>query len=226
MPVSPATEPSHATPPGTHPGGTAASTTTVLIVDDDPDARHIIGTHLARDGYRLLYASSGTEGLEMARAEHPDVITLDIMMPHVDGWSVLTALKREPDLARIPVVLVSMVDRPQPGFRARRRCRGCRSRSTATCCWNAFAASAPCLRRVVLVVEDDPVARELVERTIERLGHRPATAINGRDAVAWLEANSPPALILLDLLMPEMDGFAFLERICVSTPSGATFRWW
>jgi signal transduction histidine kinase/DNA-binding response OmpR family regulator len=183
---------------------------TVLIVDDDPDARRIIGSHLASDGYRLVFAESGAQGLELARRERPDVITLDIMMPQVDGWTVLTALKREPDLARIPVVLVSMVEHRSLGFAL------------------GAAAVVPkpidreqlldrvrilCPRQdgVVLVVEDDPAARDLMERTIERLDHPVSIAIDGREAVAWLEHNPVPALILLDLEMPEMDGFAFLN---------------
>ncbi len=183
---------------------------TVLIVDDDPDARHIIGSHLESDGYRLVFAESGAQGLELARTERPDVITLDIMMPQVDGWSVLIALKREPELARIPVVLVSMVDNRSLGFAL------------------GAAAVLPkpidrdlllervrslCARHdgVVLVVEDDAAARDLIERTIERLDHPVSVAINGREAVTWLESNPLPALILLDLEMPEMDGFAFLN---------------
>ena len=88
------------------PSGSEASAT-VLVVDDDPAAQHIIGAQLTRDGYRLLYASSGQEALTMAREHRPDAITLDIMMPQIDGWGVLHMLKGDPELADIPVVLVT-----------------------------------------------------------------------------------------------------------------------
>ncbi len=89
---------------------------TVLVVDDDPAAQHIIGTHHARDGYRLLYAGSGAEALAMAREHRPDAITLDILMPQVDGWSVLHTLKGDPELASIPVVLVTANEDRSLGF--------------------------------------------------------------------------------------------------------------
>jgi len=197
---------------GSQPPGAADSAPTVLIVDDDPDARHIIGAHLARDGYRLVYAGSGEQALELARSEQPDVITLDIMMPRTDGWSVLTSLKQEPRLADVPVVLVSLVENRSLGFALGAAAvvpkpidrEMLLERVGALCAMRAGS---------VLVVEDDAATRELIERTVERLGHRTARAANGREAVDWLEANAPPALILLDLLMPEMDGFAFLNLL-------------
>ena len=89
---------------------------TVLVVDDDPTAQHIIGTHLARDGYRLLYAGSGQEALDLAREHRPDAITLDIMMPQIDGWTVLHTLKGDPELSDIPVVLVTLNQDRSLGF--------------------------------------------------------------------------------------------------------------
>ena len=214
LPVAPRT----ATPPapapdvadGVAPAGTPNSAVSVLIVDDDPDARRIIGTHLARDGYRLIYAESGAQALELARTEQPDVITLDIMMPQTDGWSVLTALKQAPELMDIPVVLVSLVEHRSLGFALGAAAvvpkpidRDTLLERVRTLC-NARTG-------MVLVVEDDAPTREIIERTVERLGLRGAHASDGREAVAWLETNPRPALILLDLLMPEMDGFAFLN---------------
>ncbi len=200
-------EPAIATPEA--PAGSA----TVLVVDDEPAAQHIIGSLLARDGFRLLYASSGQEALALAREHRPDAITLDIMMPQFDGWSVLHALKGDPELAAIPVVLVTANQDRSLGFElgaaafltkpvdrevlidALRRC--CASVSQGT----------------VLVVEDDAATCELTERTVEKLGFTAALTANGREAIAWLETHAPPVVILLDLLMPEMDGFAFLEHL-------------
>ncbi len=186
---------------------------TVLVVDDDLVAQHIIGTHLARDGYRLLYASSGQEALVMAREHRPDAITLDIKMPQVDGWGVLHTLKEDPELADIPVVLVTANQDSSLGFElgavaflTKPVDREALLDTIRHCC-------AGKTRGVVLVVEDDAQTRELTERTVEKLGFSVAHAANGLQGLTWLEANRPPVLILLDLLMPEMDGFAFLERL-------------
>ncbi len=208
--TQPAAAPLEAQPMDTHAAGGSDDAITVLIVDDDPHARHIIGNHLARDGYRLLFADSGEQGLALARTEHPDVITLDIMMPHMDGWSVLTALKEAPDLAGIPVVLVSMVENRSLGF-ALGAAAVVPKPIDRDLLLQRVRSQCAQPEGVALVVEDDPAARDLVERTIERLGYRTSVAVNGREAVAWLEANPPPVLILLDLQMPEMDGFAFLN---------------
>src|SRR5690606_29425498 len=89
---------------------------TVLVVDDDPAALHIIGSQLTRSGFRTIYAENGAKALALARSERPDAITLDIMMPHMDGWSVLVALKKEPELADIPVVIVSVSNEKALGF--------------------------------------------------------------------------------------------------------------
>ncbi len=109
--------------PESEPAGApvAEASATILVIDDEAASRRILGSHLAREGYRVIYAGSGGEALEIARRERPDAITLDIMMPQVDGWSVLRALKEDPGLAAIPVVLVSMVADRGLGVFARRR---------------------------------------------------------------------------------------------------------
>ena len=197
-------------PAGLSPGQALA---TVLVTDDEDAARRIIGTHLSREGYRVIYARSGPEALEIARRERPDAITLDIMMPQQDGWSVLQALKADPELSPIPVVLVSIaadrglafalgaaavltkpVDRAELAAALRLH----RSKSVA----------AP-----VLIVEDDPAVRAVTIRSVEQLGLTAAIAEDGSAALAWLAANPPPGLILLDLMMPVMDGFEFLQHL-------------
>ena len=82
----------------------------VLVIDDDPAAQGLMNAYLTRAGYSVTIASGGTEGLELARKARPDIITLDVMMPRVDGWSVLSSLKADTRLAGIPVIVISMVE--------------------------------------------------------------------------------------------------------------------
>jgi signal transduction histidine kinase len=89
---------------------TADAANIVLVIDDDPNARNLMQRFLAREGFEAVTAASGEEGLAAARRLHPRVITLDVMMPRMDGWEVLTQLKADPNLCDIPVVMLTMVD--------------------------------------------------------------------------------------------------------------------
>ena len=191
----------------------AEAQATILVIDDDATSRRIVGSHLAREGYRVIYAASGAEALEIAQRDRPDAITLDIMMPQVDGWAVLRALKEDTGLAAIPVVLVSMVADRGLGFTL-----GAASVLSKPVDRAELAAAlrthCPSLAdEPVLIVEDDPAMQQMTERTVERLGLSPIPAANGQEALDWLAHNEAPAAILLDLLMPVMDGFEFLRHL-------------
>ncbi len=189
---------------------------TILVTDDDPGARRIIGSHLAREGYRVLYANSGPEALELARAERPDAITLDIMMPQQDGWTVLRQLKADDDLRSIPVIMVSMTGDRGLGFSLGAAAvlnKPVDRFELAATIHAQISAGAHDQDGTVLVVDDDPPTQALTVRTVERLGFTAAVSGDGAAALAWLEANPPPRAILLDLLMPEMDGFEFLHHL-------------
>src|SRR6202022_1511090 len=93
-----------------------ASRGIVLVIDDDPTARELITTHLLEQGFSLEPASCGIDGLKLARELHPAAITLDIMMPDIDGWTVMAALKGDPTLSDIPVVIITIVDEPRRGI--------------------------------------------------------------------------------------------------------------
>ncbi|WP_058600338.1 hybrid sensor histidine kinase/response regulator [Aureimonas ureilytica] len=200
--------------PGAEAGASAVSGSgLVLVVDDDPASAHIIGSHLAREGYRLIYASDGHAALELARLERPDIVTLDILMPQLDGWSTLSAFKNDPALADIPVVIVSVSNEKALGFSL-----GAAAMMTKPIDRNALSEivrrlAGPGGDGTVLIVEDDPPTRELMARAVGRLNLSVAMAFNGREALDWLSAHEPPSAILLDLQMPEMDGFEFLARI-------------
>jgi CheY-like chemotaxis protein len=138
------------------------------------------------------------------------VVTLDVIMPKVDGWSVLTALKADPELCDIPVVMVTMLPDRGMGLSL-----GADEFVTKPIDRVRLATLLHRLVRctgTVLMVEDDPVSREIVRHAVEKLGMTVAEAENGRVALDWLLHNPAPAIVLLDLMMPEMDGFAFLDE--------------
>ncbi len=162
-------------------------------------------------GYRLVHATSGTEALDLARTMRPDVITLDILMPKPDGWDVLSALKADPELADIPVVIVTMA--PDRGIGLSLGAVDVLTKPVDRTRLTALIHRVARREGPVLVVEDDADTREMMRHTIAKLGLVVAEAANGRRALTWLEEHQPPAMILLDLMMPEMDGFAFLDAV-------------
>jgi len=94
----------------------AETASTVLVIDDDAPSRELLARFLGREGFRIVTASSGAEGLRLAREIRPRLITLDVLMPGMDGWSVLAELKADPELAEIPVVVVSITDDAALGY--------------------------------------------------------------------------------------------------------------
>jgi CheY-like chemotaxis protein len=148
----------------------------------------------------------------LARKLKPAVITLDVMMPGMDGWAVLSALKADAELAGIPVIMMTIVDDKNMGFAL-----GAADYLTKPIDWNRLSSLLKKYRNAtlsqrVLVVEDDPQTREMLRRLLEKEGWKVLEAENGRVALERM-ATETPALILLDLMMPEMDGFEFMEEL-------------
>lgn len=185
---------------------------TILVIDDDAAVRDLMLRRLASEDFRVETAASGQEGLQRARELQPDVIILDVMMPGMDGWAVLTQLKADPELALIPVVMMTMVNDKSMGFSLgaseyltkpveREQLVGILRK------YEAHKSEAP-----ILVVEDDSSNRNLIAQVLRKEGWRVAEAENGQTALEQV-ANTHPALILLDLMMPEMDGFEFIDEL-------------
>jgi len=181
----------------------------VLVIDDDPASRELVQRHLARAGYRTYGAAGGVDGLRLARELKPAAITLDVLMPEMDGWAVLSALKADPLIADIPVVMATVLDeRPLSlALGASDYITKPIDRGRLVSLMRRYAGSAEAR---VLIVEDDNDARDLLRRTLEQEGWAAVEAENGRVALERV-AEQLPSVILLDLMMPEMDGFAFLS---------------
>ena len=190
----------------------APSTPMVLVVDDEKATRELITRGLEKEGFRLLVASSGEEALRLAREKKPDVISLDVLMPGMDGWTVLRALKADPITAPIPVVMVSMLDDRDIGHAL-----GASDYLTKPFDRQKLVTALRRFRRdgkdrPVLVVEDDAPTREVIKRALERDGWSVNEADNGRRGLQSV-ARQVPDLIVLDLMMPEMDGFEFVAEL-------------
>ena len=185
---------------------------TVLAIDDDPNARDLLKRMITREGFRVITAPGGEEGLRLAKTLRPDAITLDVMMPGMDGWTVLARLKADPELAQIPVIIVTIVDRHEMGFALGASdylTKPIDSDRLTQLLRKYRCQRPPC---PILLVEDDVATRDMVRRTLEKAGWTVAEADNGRVALARLP-EVKPELIILDLMMPEMDGFEFLEAL-------------
>ena len=202
----------------TDPGAPAApGAITVLVVDDDPAVHEVLAATLGKEGYVLRHARDGIEALNIMRKDPPDIVTLDVMMPKIDGWSVLGIMKSEPALEHIPVIMLTIVDDRNLGYSlgASEYMTKPIDRRRLIALVHKFAPGAE--EGVVLVVDDDPEVRALVGAAIEDVGLHAAEASNGREALEWLGAHPRPALVLLDLMMPVMDGLEFLERVRANT---------
>ena len=187
----------------------------VLVIDDDPAVCDIIGKSLGEEGYKVVFANSGAEGLALARKLRPSVITLDVMMPSMDGWAVLSALKQDPELAEIPVVMVTIVEDRNLAYTLGATDYLVKpfDRSRLLSVIERYCPKhAEHAEHFVLLVEDDAMTREMTQRMLEKEGWHAVLASNGREALECVTRRRPE-LILLDLMMPEMDGFQFLDEL-------------
>ncbi|WP_170766453.1 response regulator [Ruegeria lacuscaerulensis] len=181
----------------------------VLLVDDDPTVHDLLGRRLRREGYRVLASTRGDDALELARKTKPDAITLDVFMPEIDGWAVLSKLKDDPELAYIPVIMLTFAEDRTRGLSLGASEYLGKPIDTVELL-NALKEHCPALPTPrALIVEDEAATREMISRVLCKEGWQVEQAVNGLDALQYL-SKTVPDVILLDLMMPEMDGFEFL----------------
>lgn len=183
----------------------------VLIVDDDPVVRDTTERFLTREGFSVVTADGGKEGLRLARELRPAAITLDVLMPDLDGWTVLAALKGDPALSDIPVILVTIMDEKNRGYAlgAAEFMVKPVDRDRLGTILRSIVKTAG---RRVLIVDDDDILRRGLMQGLEKDGWKVDEAENGRAALTRLGESVPDAIVL-DLMMPEVDGFEFLDML-------------
>jgi len=185
----------------------------VMVVDDDPVARDLLQRHLVKDGYNVKTVADGIEVVDLANRWQPDVITLDVLMQNIDGWTVLSKIKHDPKLSHIPVIMVSIVDEKKMGY------------TLGAADYLSKPVDQVTLRQVVakhisdkvehynlLVIDDDQATRAVVRHTFEKLNCSVFEATNGQAGWEQVEQQIPD-IIVLDLMMPDVDGFEFLDRV-------------
>jgi signal transduction histidine kinase/DNA-binding response OmpR family regulator len=187
-------------------------TKTVLVIDDNHHDRKFLHRYLTGEGYNVVMAVNGKQGLQMAKEIVPDMITLDVMMPEMDGWETLVALKNDPFLVNIPVIMSSIIEdrhlaqtlgavdylsKPVDKMRLLKLVDQYIARS---------------VRGPILVIENDPDTLEATCDLLVQAGWSIQAAENSSEAIAIIEKNSP-VLILLDLMMPEMEGFEVIKKL-------------
>ncbi len=184
----------------------------VMVIDDDPHVHELMRRTFPQDQIALEPIMDGTRALAALAGPAPDLIFLDIDLPEVDGWTILTRLRQDSRLAQVPVVIISIVDNRTFGFAL-----GANEYLLKPL---NYAQLLPLLMKLtqgegqgrVMVVDDEPHARELARRALELAGYEISEASNGAEALELLEHNQPD-VILLDLMMPEIDGFELLDRL-------------
>jgi CheY-like chemotaxis protein len=189
----------------------------VLIVEDDPDMANLLSETISRANYRVRIASTGTEGLRLARKLDLSAILLDVMMPEMDGWKVLQALKAEADTAQIPVIVCSIVDNRPLGYRLgasnylikpvepEQLLSALQGVETSGTNENGDG--------YILVVDDEHGIRELLTASLQKAGFNARSAVSGETAIKMV-SQSPPKAIISDLMMPGgMSGYELIARM-------------
>jgi CheY-like chemotaxis protein len=180
----------------------------VLVIEDDPRAANLMRLQLQSQGYRVEFSRNAEEGLARAAVLRPAALVLDIILPGMDGWELLARLKDQPETSHIPVVIVSITDEAQRGFAlgASQVLVKPVTQGELLAALAAAGLDEPPTDARVMVVDDDPKAVALVSKHLQVAGYMPLGVYGGQEALDQVR-NEPPALIVLDLMMPQVSGF-------------------
>ena len=198
-----------------HARGSTAAAPTVLLIEDDPRSVELLTLYLEGDGFEVVACQDGLTGMEAARRLRPAAIVLDIMLPLLSGWDFLGLLKVDVTTARIPVVIVSMLDERGKGLAlgaADYLVKPVRRDDLLATLRPIITARAEDGSCKVLAIDDDPRAVKLIETVLGAEGLTVLAALSGAEGVQ-VARTERPGLIILDLLMPGADGFEVVERL-------------
>lgn len=183
---------------------------TILVVDDEPEILNEISDSLKNTGYKVITASSGMEAIRLAKKYQPFAITLDVIMPEMDGWEVLQVLKNDFDTKDIPVIIVSVSNDQDTGFAL--GAIGYLNKPVIKTALISEIYKSHHRPKTVMIIDDNDFELKQLEKIIEGEGLKAISSSNGKDGLKILESKSPD-VIVLDLMMPEMDGFEVLNEI-------------
>lgn len=184
----------------------------ILVIEDDEKARRLLKYYLEREHYAVIFASDGEDAIELAKKYKPKVITLDILLPHRDGWEILRDLRLDKETESIPVIIVSMLDNKDLGYSL-----------DADDYFVKPVDKDKLLARIkelsnlqhgapntILIIDDDPKSVKLTAKILEDAGENVLKAFSGREGLDLIGKHKPD-LIILDLMMPEMSGFEVVD---------------
>ncbi len=193
-----------------------ASLPLILVVEDDPASAELLARQIHKVGFRTQNARNGADAIAMAKAHRPVAITLDIMLPDIDGWEVLTRLKKDELTSDIPVIVVSVVDDPSLGTALGALDYFVKPVEAGALVGRLshfnFTRKSNGRQTRVLVVDDEAANRDWLKNVLEPAGFRVTLAGGGREAIRLAKATKPD-LIMLDLLMPDVNGFDVVEAL-------------
>ncbi len=185
---------------------------TVLVIDDDANVRDLMERFLTRQGFYVHSAANAREGLQLAHDIRPDLITLDVMMPERDGWSVLTTLKSDSELASIPVIMLTLVEDRDIGFALGASDFLNKPIDSERLAETIGRHIRPTSSGPILVAQKDESHRLQIARMLEKEGYSACVVANGQEALDKI-AEEQPALVLVDLDLPVIDGFHFIDEL-------------
>jgi CheY-like chemotaxis protein len=186
----------------------------ILIADDEAPSRELLISYLESAGYETTTACSGSEAIEKAREFRPDAITLDMIIPSKSGWETLHDLKNDPATSHIPIISVTIVDQKGMGLALGADDYLVKpvAKDNLLKAIRRHLSNGKNGASTVLVVDDDPSTRYLLGEMVQSAGYRPLLASSGSEALELVQTE-PTSAILLDLVMPKMDGFELIRRI-------------